>query len=112
MILLPKSIAALGSGEFHSTLKQEIEEINIHELPLQAAMAQSSYVSESPFSVSLLNVKEESELLVVKVGVFYSGVVAGCNCSDDPSPINENNEYCELQFAINTDTTEAVVRLL
>ncbi len=48
----------------------------------------------------------------VKAGIFYKGVIAGCNCADDPSPIDEQNEHCVVQFLIDRLTAEASVTLL
>lgn len=60
----------------------------------------------------ILNTTEENDSIQVKAGIFYAGIIAGCSCSDDPSPTDEQNEYCELQFIINKDTAETSVNLL
>jgi len=112
MITLPKSIAAIATPQFNDIVKQEIECLNIHDLPLQQAMTQSSDVSGESFSIMILNVVDELKDIKVKVAVFYSGIVSGCNCSDDPTPINENNEYCELLFIINKHTSKAKVNIV
>jgi hypothetical protein len=48
----------------------------------------------------------------VKAGIFYTGVIAGCSCADDPTPVDELNEYCVVQFDIDRMTAETTVRLL
>jgi len=48
----------------------------------------------------------------VKAGIFYTGVIAGCSCADDPTPIDEQNEYCVVQFDIDRTTADATVTLL
>ncbi|MFK5949791.1 MAG: hypothetical protein QM500_13590 [Methylococcales bacterium] len=75
-------------------------------------MSLSSYVGNSPFSAVILNTTDESEFIKAKVSIFYTGIIAGCSCSDDPSPTDEQNEYCELQFIINKNTAETSVNLL
>lgn len=60
----------------------------------------------------ILNTTEENDSIQVKAGIFYTGIIAGCSCSDDPSPTDEQNEYCELQFIINKNTAETSVNLL
>ena len=60
----------------------------------------------------ILNTAEENDSIQVKAGIFYTGIIAGCSCSDDPSPTDEQNEYCELQFIINKNTAETSVNLL
>ena len=47
----------------------------------------------------------------VKAGLAYNGIIAGCSCSDDPTPIDETNEYCEVLFSINKETAETTVEL-
>jgi hypothetical protein len=48
----------------------------------------------------------------VKAGIFYSGVVTGCSCADDPTPVNEESEYCVVQLDINKQTGETAIALL
>ena len=55
----------------------------------------------------ILNVTESVDLVRVKTGIFYAGIIAGSCCADDPTPISEQNEYCEIQFDINKVTADA-----
>jgi hypothetical protein len=103
---------AWGSPEFSDTLKLEIGQLDAAHLPLQQGLSNSSVVTERPFQPMILNVHEEPGLIQVKLGVFYTGVVAGCNCADDPSPVDEQNEYCVLQLAIDRLTADTTVTLL
>ncbi|QLQ31404.1 MAG: hypothetical protein HZT40_07100 [Candidatus Thiothrix singaporensis] len=82
------------------------------ELPLQQALTQSSHVSGSPRTVIILQTAETPEQIQVKAGLFYAGVIAGSCCADDPTPLCEQPEYCELQFDINRQTAETIVTLL
>ena len=112
MITLSKSLASWNSEAFQGVIKKEIEALPHEALPLQKALAQSSYVSETPFLVSVMSVADNDTHISVKLGVFYTGIIAGCNCSDDPSPVDEINEYCELQLEINKSNGETQVMLL
>lgn len=111
MIQLPNSLNAWGKPEFGDVLKQEIEQLDPVQLPLQQGLSASSHVSDQPFKAMIINVHEEPGQLKVKAGIFYTGIIAGCNCADDPSPIDELNEYCELQFDIDKTTARTSVRL-
>lgn len=102
MIKLPKALTAWQSTDFTAVLKEEIEQLDAEMLPLQQGMSQSSYIS----------VADKAGFIRVKAGIFYSGVIAGCNCADDPSPIDEQPEYCEVEFEIDKATGETIVRLL
>ena len=112
MIKLTKTIQALNSDSCKKVAKEEIQSIEADLLPLQQGLSLSSYVGKMPFSAIILNIKEENNNLNIKTGIFYTGIIAGCNCSDDPSPTDEQNEYCELLFRINKETEETEVILL
>ncbi|MCW9030529.1 MAG: hypothetical protein OQK58_03495 [Gammaproteobacteria bacterium] len=112
MIKLTNVIKKWDTPGFKDYLKSELQNINPSALPLQQGLSLSSYVGQTPFSVVILNIKEQDNHIVVKTGIFYTGIIAGCSCSDDPSPVDEQNEYCELQFTINKNTAETEVSLL
>lgn len=112
MIRLTKSLQAWGMPNFEAVLKEELEEIGRDLLPLQQGLATTSHVTESPHKVMIINVTDEADMLRVKAGIFYSGMVIGCSCADDPTPISEQSEYCEVQFAIDKKTAETTVVLL
>lgn len=112
MIRLTKSIQAWGTPHFDSTLKTDIEAITPDLLPLQQGLSMSSYVADQKFAVTVLNIFEHEQIIRIKAGIFYSGILAGCSCADDPSPSNENPEYCVVQIDINKRTAEATVALL
>jgi hypothetical protein len=112
MIRLPRSVDAWGTSGFMDALKQEIEQLDAGALPLQQGLSRSSYVTERPFQAMILRVSEEARSIQVKAGIFYTGVIAGCSCADDPTPIDEQNEYCEVQFVIDRNTGETTATLL
>lgn len=81
-------------------------------LPLQQALSHSSHVTDRPFQAMILSAHEESGLIQTRIGVFYTGVVAGCNCADDPSPVDEQTEYCVIRVVIDRVTAATTVTLL
>lgn len=112
MTELKHSLQAWGSAEFNSILKNEIQCLEPALLPLQQGLSLSSYVGESPFSAVILNVTDDIENITVKAGIFYTGIIAGCSCSDDPSPVDEQTEYCEIQITINKTSAKVTIILL
>jgi len=52
------------------------------------------------------------EIIQVKAGIFYKGIMGGCNCADDPTPDSKNNEYCEVQLDIDKVTGKTLVALV
>ena len=112
MINLPESLKAWGSPAFDDTFKLEVGELDNTQLPLQQGLAQSSSVSESDFNVVILGASETAEILKIKTGVFFAGVIAGSCCADDPTPLDELTEYCEIQFEINKSTAKTKINLV
>lgn len=107
MLKLPESLKAWGNEDFENVFKHEVQAFNQNQLPLQAGLSQSSYVSDSDIKIIIITVEDTPAELRVKTGVFYSGVIAGSCCADDPTSLCEQNEYCELIF--NIDKTTALV---
>jgi hypothetical protein len=112
MIRFPKALSAWLAADFNAVLKEEIECLDADLLPLQQGLSRASYVRAGPLNALLISVTEDSAGLCVKAGIFYSGIMAGCSCADDPAATDEINEYCELRFDINRSTAEATVMLL
>lgn len=112
VICLARSRAAWGSDAFNEVLKAEMHDLSAHELPLQQGLSLSSFVSAEPFQVMIIHAAEESGVIRVKAGIFYSGIIAGCSCSDDPTPTDVQAEYCEVECAIDMTTGEAEIKLL
>lgn len=93
-------------------IKNEIQKLDPALLPLQQGLSLSSYVSEKPFSATILSLSDNNGSIIVKAGIFYTGIITGCSCADDPSPQDEQNEYCELEFNIDKNTAEVTIILL
>jgi len=112
MILLTATLNAWGTSGFEDILKAEVEQLDTDVLPLQQGLSTSSHVTDGPRKALILRVSDEQGFIHVKAGIFYSGIIAGCSCADDPTPVDEQNEYCEVHIEINKKTAEATVTLL
>ncbi|MBA1446852.1 MAG: hypothetical protein M3H12_00580 [Chromatiales bacterium] len=112
MLKLTRSINSWNTPEFRDVLKDEIEQLDAEQLPLQQGLANSSYVGETPFRLMIIGVSDDSTAVRVHAGIFYAGIIAGCNCSDDPTPVDEQPEYCEVEVVIDKTTSEAKVTLV
>jgi hypothetical protein len=111
MIRLPLARQAWNSPGFEAVLKREFEQLDAGLLPLQQGLMTSSYALDDNFSTMIIGMKEIPGFIDVTVGIFFSGVIAGCNCADDPSPVEAQSEYCELRLLIDKATAEATVTL-
>jgi hypothetical protein len=112
MIRLTKTLNAWGTSVFEDVLKSEVEQLDADLIPLQQGLSISSHVADSPYKVIVIRVADDEGFIYIKAGIFYSGIIAGCSCADDPTPIDEQNEYCEVQIEINKQTAEATIALL
>lgn len=107
MIRLPESLRAWNTPAFAAVLKRELER-QAHELPLQRAVTATSIALDGAVSVMVIGAADEGAAIRARVGVFFSGIVAGCSCADDPTPVEPQNEYCELSLLIDKATGDAV----
>ncbi|SCZ59277.1 hypothetical protein [Thiohalomonas denitrificans] len=109
---LPEAVTAWGTSDFADTLKSELENLAPDALPLQQGLSHGSYVSGDQFEVMILTVSESPGMIHARVGIHYFSIIAGCNCADDPTPVDELHEYCEVEIELDKATAEARVRLL
>jgi len=112
MIHLPDSVRAWRTPDFEAALKRELAQLDPAALPLQQALSVSSHVAEQPIQAMILARDEQDGRIRVKAGIFYSGIIAGCSCTDDPTPMSEQAEYCVVRLDIDLATAEATVTLL
>jgi hypothetical protein len=112
VIRLTDTLNAWGTPGFEAALKQEIEQLDADRLPLQQGLSTSSHAFDNKLKAMVIGVSEEKDCLRARVGIFYTGIIAGCSCADDPTPVGENNEYCEVQLDIDKATAETTVTLL
>ena len=111
-MLLKASLEKWGTPEFSDVFKAELAQLPAAELPLQRALTASSSVADEPREAVLLSVEAFPAVLRVRAGLFYSGVIGGCSCADDPTPLDTQREYCELLFDIDRRSGAATVELL
>ena len=109
---LKNTLAAWNTPEFEAIAKQEILGLNPDLLPLQQGLSHSNTANADSLSVRIISTAEQPEKLQIKAGLFYTGIIAGCSCSDDPTPNDEMNEYCEVRIDIDRQTGEATVTLV
>jgi hypothetical protein len=114
-LTLTQSAAAWNSPAFCPTLVDELRALGPHHPALrpllQAALARTSAVAEAPIGVQLLGSREDAGRIHVHLGVFYAGIIAGCSCADDPSPVDTITEHCELVLDIDPGTGRALATL-
>lgn len=76
-------------------------------LPLQAGCTQGGLVDDHDVATTVLAVEQSSDRVVTRVGVFFTELVGGCNCHDDPLAVNA---YCMLQVTLDRASGVARIR--
>ncbi len=112
MMRLDKTLSAWSTPGFADVFKQEVARLDADDLPLQQGLSNSNSVADGPVTVMIHRVAEMEDMIQVQAGIFYQGIISGCNCSDDPSLVNEVNEYCEVLFVIDKSTAATTVALV
>jgi hypothetical protein len=108
---VPRFTAALrdwGSEHFAATLKREILALGPSDLLLHRVTTQGGLVDGAGIDATILDTTEDDGALVVRVGIFFTEVVGGCSCGDEPA---SSQAYCEVQLRIDKDTAEAHIGL-
>ncbi len=105
MLILSKTLSAWNSGQFNSTLKQELEALPPGSLPLHLATQRGGQADDSDIAVLVNNIYEHIEQIDIQIGVFFYEIVGGCSCGDEPP---SENTYCEMQLSINKKTAETI----
>ncbi len=103
MMRLDNTLSAWGDRGFEHILKQELV-LNAAHLPLQQGLSTGNYVADAPITATIINVIDKQGVIQVRVGIFFQSLIGGCSCADDPTPVSEINEYCELLLEIDKKT--------
>lgn len=111
MLHLPDSLAAWGTPAFAAVLKRELA-AQATALPLQQAAAFTSVVLDAPPEIMFIGAAAADGRLEVRIGVFFAGIVAGCSCADDPTPVEPQHEYGEFLLGIDNESAATTVTCL
>jgi hypothetical protein len=109
MTTLPNSLRDWNSARFTDTLKQEIENLPTGTLPLTQGLIQGGVPDDSNITVTVLSMQDNHESILSQVGIFFTEILAGCNCADDPMSMNG---YCEIRVGIDKVTAEAEFKVI
>lgn len=109
---LPVLLDAWNTDSFRTVLKAELEVLGEDRLPLQQGLSQSSRVSDSGYKVMPISEQDQGDRIQARVAVMYQGIIAGCSCADDPTPVDKINEYCELLVTIDRESAKTTFTLI
>ncbi len=98
IVRLGQRLCLAGGDQFAPALAAALRTLPPGTLPLLAGCTRGGMVDDGDLEVSVLTLMEEGGRVTARVGVFFSEVVGGCNCSEDPVA---NNAYCVLQVTFD-----------
>jgi len=91
------------SRTFSQDFKHYIEHLAPDTLPLHQCTSQGGAVDDTDLSASILSIEETSNRIEVKMAVFFTEIIGGCSCGDDPVA---ENAYGELLAIIDKDSRQ------
>jgi hypothetical protein len=107
-VQLPQCLGLTDADEFKRTLAGALRALPPGTLPLQAGCFQGGWADDRDIAVTVLSASQAPDRITARVGVFFTELVGGCNCHDDPL---EANGYCVLAVAIDRHSGAATIRV-
>ena len=106
---LAESLRAWGTPGFSTVMKQALERLQPGQLPLENTLQYGSYVNHDSISVMIIRAGEKDGVVDVLAGLFFTSMLTGCSCADDPSSDVEYSEYSELQISFNLASNDVTI---
>jgi hypothetical protein len=100
---LPETTLGLDSPTLAETLSREIASLPDGSLPL--AGEQGGRIDPDSIGVMLLSRASEAERVELVIGVFFTEIVGGCSCGEEPF---SSPGYRELRLRIDRASGAAV----
>lgn len=112
MTFLPHTQKALAEdGALKPALRQDLRALGERALPLQQALRQSSIPLADELDVMILDCHGSDEGWNIRCTVFFHGIVAGCQCADDPGPEQRIDESARLHIRLSLSDGYARIQL-
>ena len=103
------TVRAWQTEAFAQCLKRELMDLGKGGLPLAKGVAYGGTVDDSDLAVTVLRSRDEGPAIVAQVGVFFTEIIGGCSCGDEPAP---SPAYCELRIRIDKATAAADITVM
>lgn len=103
---LVASVGAFGTPAFAEVLRRELLALPGGVLPIEGE--QGGLIDPASIALTLLSSQADAERIEVAVGVFFTEIVGGCSCGDEPFNVNT---YIELSLRIERTDGAAAIRL-
>ncbi|HER20523.1 MAG TPA: hypothetical protein ENO14_05725 [Chromatiales bacterium] len=95
-----------------AVFKEELALLSPDALPLQQGMAHGNVAVGESLSAMIIATELTEDSCRIHAGLFFGSLIAGCACHNDPTPMTEQSEYCEVMFDIERPGGDARVRVI
>jgi hypothetical protein len=99
-----------NDDDLKTVFKQTVESLDVEQLGLQQAVKNGSIALPEDISFMVLSTQQSEQQFIVKCGIFFRSMIAGCSCADDPSPSDTLEEYSEAWFVIEKRDGSFVIK--
>jgi hypothetical protein len=99
-----RPVDSSDEGAVARALKTWIEGLEPGSLPLARGAVRGGLVDDTAIAVTILSTEAGDGFVEARVGVFFTEVVGGCSCGDEPAA---EHAYCELRVRIDRQSGEA-----
>lgn len=107
----PLSHAILGcpTHKLAQGIAVAFRDIPAGNLPLQGCCDQGGAIDDGTVEISVVSVRADEQQICAELNVFFTEVVGGCNCSDDPVGYPM---CCRMRLHIDRATAESRLEVL
>lgn len=92
-----------NTADYEKELKRALESLPPGSLPLEQGTSRGGFVDDSDISITVIKIRIEKDMIQARLGVFFTEIIVGCSCGDDPV---EENAYCEMLLDIDKTSGE------
>lgn len=107
---LPGLAGARDPDALAAIVREALTGLDADALPLQQALSHGSVAVGGVREVLVISSREAGGRLLIRVGLFFSSMIAGCNCADDPTPADLLEEYGEFELEMDARTGKGEIR--
>lgn len=109
MTRLSRARDSWAGADFATVLRDELQALGGDGLPLHLGVNEGGMVDASRVQVTVIRSAADPAEIRATVGLFFTEVVGGCSCGDEPEakPV-----YCEMQLHIDRGSAETRFEML
>lgn len=86
-------LAVVAAEELPALLASVLASLPHDALPLRDCASRGGMIDPADCAISTLQVNRTATTMTARVSVFFTEVVGGCNCHDDPARYNDHEIF-------------------